>query len=252
MVDINHFATIKSINRSDRRLQGKLEELCHWDSFIENYKPWGINDGRSFYIHGNMCEPFHYIHYNDVILGAKASQITSLTLVYSTVYQTQIKEHITAPSHWPLCGEFTGDDDFIAQMASSAENVSIWWRNHDNCWSATFTHVAVLNVCNISANVTSSHIDWAHTKNNPCIHIYTLLKENLQKEPKYFLYTYNNATNYRCYMNPPLDNSITLNLLQLFHNSAFCESGNRRNIKIIIVKDTNYHLLCDQHICRSI
>ena len=36
----------------------------------------------------------------------------------------QIKENIKAPRHWPLCGEFP------AQMASYAENVSIWWRHH--------------------------------------------------------------------------------------------------------------------------
>ena len=41
-------------------------------------------------------------------MTAIASQITSLTNVYSTVYQTQIKENIKAPRHWPLCGEFTG------------------------------------------------------------------------------------------------------------------------------------------------
>ena len=46
-------------------------------------------------------------HYNDVIMGAIASQITSLTIVYSIVIQTQIKENIKAPRHWPLCGEFT-------------------------------------------------------------------------------------------------------------------------------------------------
>ena len=39
---------------------------------------------------------------------AIASQITSLRIVYSTVIQTQIKENIKAPRHWPLCGEFTG------------------------------------------------------------------------------------------------------------------------------------------------
>ena len=39
-----------------------------------------------------------------------ASQITSLTIVYLTVYSAQqIKENIKAPRHWPLCGEFTGD-----------------------------------------------------------------------------------------------------------------------------------------------
>ena len=44
-------------------------------------------------------------HYGDVIMGTTASQITILTIVYSTVYSgTNIK----APRHWPLCGEFTG------------------------------------------------------------------------------------------------------------------------------------------------
>ena len=47
-------------------------------------------------------------HYGDVIMGAIASQITSLTIVYPTFIQAQIKENIKAPRHWPLCGEFTG------------------------------------------------------------------------------------------------------------------------------------------------
>ena len=48
-------------------------------------------------------------------------------------FQTQIKENIKAPRHWPLCGEFTGTGEFPAQRASYAENVSIWWRHHDGC-----------------------------------------------------------------------------------------------------------------------
>ena len=48
-------------------------------------------------------------HYCDVIMGAFASQITSLTIVYSTLIQAQIKGNIKAPRHWPLCGEFTGN-----------------------------------------------------------------------------------------------------------------------------------------------
>ena len=47
-------------------------------------------------------------HYNDVIMGAMASQITSLTIVYSTVYSGADKKTIKAPRHWSLCGEFTG------------------------------------------------------------------------------------------------------------------------------------------------
>ena len=90
-------------------------------------------------IHGTMFMPWrpwrnhitiksYERHYNDVIMGAIASQINSLTIVYSTVYiQAQIKENIKAPRHLALCGEFTGE--FPAQMASNAENVSIWWRH---------------------------------------------------------------------------------------------------------------------------
>ena len=73
------------------------------------------------------------LHYNDVIMGAMASQIASLAIVYFTqaFIQVQIKENIKAPRHWPLWGEFTGTGEFPAQRASNAENVSIWWR-HEN------------------------------------------------------------------------------------------------------------------------
>ena len=56
-------------------------------------------------------------HHDYVIMATMASQITSLMIVYWTVYsdadqpfiQTQIKENIKAPRDWPLCGELTGD-----------------------------------------------------------------------------------------------------------------------------------------------
>ena len=51
-------------------------------------------------------------------------------LLRQPLIQTQIKENIKAPCHRPLCGEFTGDRWIPAQMASNAENVSIWWRHH--------------------------------------------------------------------------------------------------------------------------
>ena len=40
------------------------------------------------------------------------------------------KENIQAPRHWPLYEEFTGTGEFPAQLASNAENASIWWRHH--------------------------------------------------------------------------------------------------------------------------
>ena len=59
-------------------------------------------------------------------LKSPASRLFTQPLI-----QTQIKENIKAPRHWPLCGEFTGTGEFPAQRASYAENVSIWWRHHD-------------------------------------------------------------------------------------------------------------------------
>ena len=49
------------------------------------------------------------VHYCDVIMGTVASQITSLTIVYSTVYSGENKANSKAPRHWLLCGKFTGD-----------------------------------------------------------------------------------------------------------------------------------------------
>ena len=42
-------------------------------------------------------------------MGTMASQITSLTIVYLSVYSGAMKENIKAPRHWHLWGEFTGD-----------------------------------------------------------------------------------------------------------------------------------------------
>ena len=64
--------------------------------------------------------------YCDVIMVAMASQITSLTIVYSTVhsgadqrkYQSSASLAFVSPVNSPK------------KMARNAENVSIWWRHH--------------------------------------------------------------------------------------------------------------------------
>ena len=48
------------------------------------------------------------IHHDDVVMGAIASQFTSLTIVYSTIYSGADQSKHQRSSHWPLCGEFTG------------------------------------------------------------------------------------------------------------------------------------------------
>ena len=71
-------------------------------------------------------------HYNDVIMGTIASQITSLTIVYSTVYsRRRSKEHQSSASLTFVRGIHRGPVKFPAQRTSNVENVSIWWRHHD-------------------------------------------------------------------------------------------------------------------------
>ena len=64
-------------------------------------------------------------------MGAIASQITSLTIVYSTVYSdADQRKHQSSASLAFCVGYSPGTGEFPAQMASNAENVSIWWRHH--------------------------------------------------------------------------------------------------------------------------
>ena len=59
-------------------------------------------------------------------MRAKASQITSPTIVYSTVHSdSDQRKHQSPASLAFLTGEF------YAQRASNAEDVSIWWRHHE-------------------------------------------------------------------------------------------------------------------------
>ena len=71
-------------------------------------------------------------HYVDDIMGAMASQITSLALVYSTVYSGRDqRKHQSFGSLGFCAGNSPETGEFPAQMASNAENVSIWWRHYD-------------------------------------------------------------------------------------------------------------------------
>ena len=49
-------------------------------------------------------------HYSDIIMDAVASQITSLTIVYSTDYLgANQRKHQSSMSHWPTWGKFNID-----------------------------------------------------------------------------------------------------------------------------------------------
>ena len=65
-------------------------------------------------------------HYSDVMMRAMASQITSLTIVYSAIYSRRRSQSPTKLRVTGLCeGNSPVTGEFPAQRASNAENVSI-------------------------------------------------------------------------------------------------------------------------------
>ena len=70
-------------------------------------------------------------HYNDVIMTAMASQITSFTIVHSSVYSSRRPKKTLKLRVAGLCGGNSPvTREFPTQRASNAENVSTWWRHH--------------------------------------------------------------------------------------------------------------------------
>ena len=78
------------------------------------------------------------IHYNDVIMSAMASQITSLTIVCSTVYSVADQRKLCVTGLCRGIPPVTGE--FHSQRASNAENISIWWR-HQLLITQTVSHI---------------------------------------------------------------------------------------------------------------
>ena len=64
-------------------------------------------------------------------MGTIATQITSLTIAYSTAYSGADQREYQSSASLAFVQGFTGTGEFPAQMASNAENVSIRWPHHD-------------------------------------------------------------------------------------------------------------------------
>ena len=79
-------------------------------------------------------------------MGTMASQIISLTIVYSTAYSRRRSKKTSKPRVTGLCaGNSPVTGEFPTQMASNAENVSIWRRHHDKMRVA-FTIVSCVSI----------------------------------------------------------------------------------------------------------
>ena len=111
----------------------------------------------------------HQYHYNDIIMGAIASQITSLTIIYSTVYsgadqrKHQISSplafvrrihrgHVNSPHKWPVTRKMFPFDDVITRC-----RFSCLWRvsggNNDFLYYLTHGLQPVSFVCQLDARV---------------------------------------------------------------------------------------------------
>ena len=75
-------------------------------------------------------------------MGSLASQITILTIVYSTVYSgADQRKHQSSVSLTLCAGNLPVTGEFPAQMDSDAENVCIWWRHHVTVKPTVFASV---------------------------------------------------------------------------------------------------------------
>ena len=129
---IGEFSSQRPVTRSfegffDLRLNKRLSK--------QSRRRWFETPSPSLWRHSN--------HYNDVIMGAIASQITSLTIVYSTVYSdADQRKHqssaslafvrgihrgpVNSPHKWPVTRKmFPFDDVFMIHRLSSCWGLDV-------------------------------------------------------------------------------------------------------------------------------
>ena len=94
-------------------------------------------------------------------MSSMACQITSLTIVYSPVYSGTDKKKTSKLRVTGLCAVNSPvSGEFPAQMASNAENVSIWWRHHvweTKCCVESINITLVLLYCRLSIVISINH-----------------------------------------------------------------------------------------------
>ena len=114
----------------NNREAGDLRRHCtHYDVIVI---PWACFDGPLVHVSWGQCWPMNF-HYNDVTMSAIASQITSLTIVYWSIYSGRLKKTSKLRVTGFCAGNSPVTGEFSAQMACNAENFSIWWRHHVLC-----------------------------------------------------------------------------------------------------------------------
>ena len=92
------------------------------DNEVTKYTSYPTQTGNPWGGFLRMWGKIHRVHYDDVIMDAIASQITSLTIVYSTVYSdADQRKHqssasmafVHSPHKWPVTRKMLPFDDVI-------------------------------------------------------------------------------------------------------------------------------------------
>ena len=117
-----------------QRIHTTFLDLCNKGSWfqlssLENFNTWHERLGsfKPVPCQTNSGDKRSGLHYSIVIMATMASQNTSLTIVYSTVYSGADEK---IPQSSASLSFACGIHRWPAQRASNAENVSIWWRHH--------------------------------------------------------------------------------------------------------------------------
>ena len=132
-----------------------MHKCCYshfWFVYVMNDQSmnWGdfVRVHFRYFVQTEDAGEKHQYHYRDVMMDTMASQITSLTIVFSTVYAGADQKNIKTPRHWPCEGKWPVTGELPAQRATNAENVSIWWRHHDVIENAVLRDmISLLGLC---------------------------------------------------------------------------------------------------------
>ena len=166
-------------------------------------------------------------------MSATASQITSLTIVYSTVYSRHRSKKTSKLCVTGLCaGNSPVTGEFPAQRASSAENVSIWWRHHAHNGELLAIYCGYFG--DNSSILTGSHRNMAHSSN--------ISNVNFRGQHKYVCWSLSQAEEYKHFQSR-LRKSMVLYIIKhvkmVFWN-CYIENPHDRYFTIYVLRGTEY------------
>ena len=98
-------------------VQTYTSNLQRWPFTVQSKTTEKLDQQERGIHEANLCDKLHIAHYNDVIIGAMASQLSSLAIVYSTV---------SSGAEWPVTRKrFPLDDVIMNGLNGSASSIRV-------------------------------------------------------------------------------------------------------------------------------